>query len=102
MSRAPKNLPLFRGPDPVTRPLSDMYSGKIYRATTVDRPRYSNIKAQHLPTCDECFANQHERGAFAPPRAMGKVRRTIPNGPPLALCRLHTAAWQERDETDTG
>lgn len=91
---------LFGQPAKAERPLSAMYAVPAYRSSAEESARYANIKAVRLPTCDECFANQHELRASALPRALAKVRRSFKGGPNLNLCRAHAEAWRERDGKD--
>jgi hypothetical protein len=94
---------LFEPLNPQERPLSEMYSGEDYRATPDRKPSYTAIRLVKPDPCDECFANQHEM-VEALPRAQAKNRRAFKGGRPstlvLRLCRVHTTAWQARDEED--
>lgn len=91
---------LFNPPAKAERPLSRLYTALTYRATPEWKPAYTQIKGPKAGPCDECFANQHELGRDALPRANAKVRRALPGGPVLRLCRGHAEQWRERDEKD--
>lgn len=95
---------LFDPLSPQERPLSAMYSTPAYRGSPTLKPSYTAIKVAKPDPCDECFANQHEMGGEALPRAQAKHRRAFKGGRPstlvLRLCRQHTTAWKARDEQD--
>lgn len=91
---------LFAAPGKATRPLSALYGVAAYRSSAEERARYTRITAARKPTCDECFANQHELKVAALPRALAKVRRSFKGGPNLNLCGAHAEAWRERDGKD--
>jgi hypothetical protein len=77
-----------------------MYSGPSYQSAPNRRALYTNVKALKLPTCDECFANQHETRGASGHRLEARTRRVLPGGTALNLCRIHEELWRRKDAED--
>lgn len=88
---------LFPEPPSAKKRLSRLYNETYNWAGPDAKPRYTKITAKFNPHCDECFAEQHETRGTSGPRLEAKVRRAIPKGAALNLCRIHEELWRRRD-----